>query len=500
MENKTNDNWVDLSTLPKFNVNINWKQSVGCVVKFRYRGINGEAVILDVDIKKRKLRVYIANWTPADGRSIQIQDLQMCELHKLYNTIGNFAPETVVYFVNRDDAYRHSPYSRNKVMMLCPHCGTQKEYSPAELLCRGFVCYACGDGVSYPNKLMFHALTQLNIKFKREISKKYKEFRWCQDYRYDFYFELENRKYIIEMDGGFHDIETQKLTDDIKTQLAIDNGIELIRIDCKYQHEPFDYIVNNIKNSILSDILCINKVDWLLCDEYARNSLMHKACTLWEKYSKSMGEIMEICQLSKTTVRQYLIRGRELGLCPSYNKNETRHRARFVASRPVGCCVDGEIKYVFLNARDIERLSIKIGAPKFFYRSIQKVCLGHLSSYRGVVFKYVDFDFYESFQNTKNQEFNIEEFLLQEHDVDPIAVIENAKVICVFNNADECSRLSYDIFGVHYNLGNIYSVLSGRHSMCMGREFKRITIEEYEQYKMIEKNKNIEVVFEKEMK
>ena len=45
-------------------------------------------------------------------------------------------------------------------------------------------------------------------------------------------------------------------TDEIKTQLANDNGFKLIRINCDYINtNPFQFIKNNIINSQLGEIL-----------------------------------------------------------------------------------------------------------------------------------------------------------------------------------------------------------------------------------------------------
>ena len=49
---------------------------------------------------------------------------------------------------------------------------------------------------------MSNVLNYLNIDFKTQVSKN--TFNWCKNYRYDFYFELNNEKYIIETHGGQH--------------------------------------------------------------------------------------------------------------------------------------------------------------------------------------------------------------------------------------------------------------------------------------------------------
>lgn len=328
---KNKENWIDLSNLPRFegvtkHKNINWKASVGYMVPFVYKSIDGIAKILDVNITKRYLIVYIDGWTCSCGQRISIQNFQTCNLYGLYNKISVLSPNIMKYLDNVEDAYKYSPSTNYKLHMHCPHCGHHEVRYPYNINKYGFKCVACGDGVSYPNKIMFNILTQLHILFEAEVGSRLSEFRWCKKYRYDFYFSKDKKHYLIEMDGHFHDRDKEKKNDLIKDQLARKNNMKLIRIDCKYQGNPFRYIKNNIENSELANVLPLQMIDWKLCDSYASSSLMRTACLMWEMQGYSIGEIMEFLSLSKTTIRKYLLRGVILGLCPSYNKNESRRR------------------------------------------------------------------------------------------------------------------------------------------------------------------------------
>lgn len=495
-EIKYENNWIDLSGLPRFEgvtkyKNINWQASVGFIVPFCYRSISASAQILGINTKTRRIKIYIDNWTIEGGEEISIQNFQTCNLHKLYNKISVLAPEMIVYLLDKNDAYKYPPYYNDKIAMRCPHCGTIKEQTPCGFMSNGFSCPACGDRVSYPNKLMFNVLTQLNMRFITELSRTYEGFEWCTNYRYDFYFELDSHKYIIEMDGHFHDDIKQKQRDRAKTQLALQHGIDLIRIDCRYDKMPFDYIVKNIHNSKLSDILQLECVNWRECDKYASRSLMRDICEMWEQDLRSVGEIMETYKLSKTTVKNYLLKGNALGLCPSYNKEESRRRASHLFNKHVGCCVNGVIKYVFFNANAVEAFAVQIGAPKFCAKLVQEVCTGVLTTYHGVVFRYVDDHTYEMFRDTLNEQFDIVDFLCQEHNIKPIAVIENSQIIYVFKHVAECSKLSDKLFGAHYDVTSIHRVLLGKQSLYFGKKFKYITLEEYRQYKMISNNNKI---------
>ena len=74
---------------------------------------------------------------------------------------------------------------------------------------------------------------------------------WCgsgtrKAYSYDNYFEVNNKKYIVEMDGGLgHGKRTYKSSkkdtngikrDIIKDNLAKEHNIEIIRVECLQCH------------------------------------------------------------------------------------------------------------------------------------------------------------------------------------------------------------------------------------------------------------------------
>jgi very-short-patch-repair endonuclease len=408
MENSISNNWIDLSGLPRFegltkHKNINWKASPGYDVKFCYNGINSTAKILSMNVKTRRLRVYIDGWTAPDGEDVVIQAFQNCQLHKLYNKIAVLTPEMIPYLDDENDAYRFAPYCNEKLPMHCLECGTKKMCAPSNFMYKGLVCEACGDGVSYPNKFMFNILSQLKVDFINEISRTTQGFKWCDNYRYDFYFICNKKQYFVEMDGHFHDYNCGRNNDSVKDELARRHDISLIRIDCRYNKLPFDYIKQNILDSELADLFDFSGIDWRQCDEYASNSLLRVVCDMWENKNMSVGEIMAETQFSKTTVREYLLRGVRLGFCPSYNKYESRKRMGITHNKYIALCKGDQIKCVFLNARELERISIQIGIPKFYANVVRKACRGDLISYHGLNFKDITKEEYEQYKMINNE-------------------------------------------------------------------------------------------------
>ena len=216
-----------------------------------------------------------------------------------------------------------------KVDWKCSNCGNIIKHKKINDVNKyGLSCPKCSDGISMPEKTMFNILQQLNIDFTYQLSKK--KFDWCNDYRYDFYFELNNKKYIIEMDGklghGNEDNhmngqtkEESKAIDDYKDKLADKHEIEVIRIDCK--KSELEYIKNNILKSKINKLFDLKEIDWLDCYKFSCSSFMKKACDTWNKYEYSTMQIGKILNLSESTIRNYLKQGNKLNWC-NYNPKE----------------------------------------------------------------------------------------------------------------------------------------------------------------------------------
>lgn len=157
----------------------------------------------------------------------------------------------VKYLVNKNDAYTHTYCSNKKVLCKCPNCGYEKEVGLHLLYRQGFSCPKCSDGISYPEKVMFNLLEQLNMTFITQVNKR--NLNWCDKYLYDFYFKLNGQEYIIETHGLQHykeigknsnwgSLKETQQNDKNKRELAIHNGIKeenYIVIDCRYSNLEF---------------------------------------------------------------------------------------------------------------------------------------------------------------------------------------------------------------------------------------------------------------------
>ncbi|MBN3352022.1 hypothetical protein CF087_21130 [Clostridium botulinum] len=236
------------------------------------------------------------------------------------NDIATTHPYLIKYFANKEDIFNHTYASNKKVLMICPDCGYKKKMQISNLYNQGFNCNKCGDGVSYPEKILFNILNQISIKFNCQNM-----FEWNANRIYDFYIPSLNC--IIETHGEQHyrytgrgrSLELEQENDKLKEQLAKENGIEhYIVINCR--KSELEFIKQNILNSKLNELFDLSNIDWNQCEEFACSSLVKKACDLWNEGTENILKISNILKLDRHTIRRYLIKGNKLNWC-DYNDN-----------------------------------------------------------------------------------------------------------------------------------------------------------------------------------
>ena len=172
-----------------------------------------------------------------------------------YNDLWTTNPKIAQMLLNPEDGYNHLKTSNDKTNWVCPNCNSIiKNKSFAQVYYRGLSCKKCGDGISYPEKVMRAFLEQSGLTFEM-----HKIFKWSNLKEYDFY--LPDYNIIIETHGIQHydksfermggmTLKEVQLNDVYKKNLAIKNNIEkYIVIDCR--ESDFDYIYKNIETSEL---------------------------------------------------------------------------------------------------------------------------------------------------------------------------------------------------------------------------------------------------------
>lgn len=249
------------------------------------------------------------------------------------NTVWDTDSWMIPYFINSEDAKTHTFGSNDKGLLHCPVCKTPKPNMSIVTLHRDkdIHCEVCYDGFSYGEKYTYNLLKQLNIKVKR-----HKYFEWsknvyseisslCGNKEYDFYIKIDDEDYILETNGLQHYEECgfsrrscfeESQNDILKETLAMKNHIKeenYIIIDCRYSNA--EYIKNSIlNNEKLKNKFDLSKIDWSKCEKHANTPYFIEAL---KYYNLGIGyiEIADIMEIDFKTVKRYLKRAREHGLC-----------------------------------------------------------------------------------------------------------------------------------------------------------------------------------------
>ena len=324
-------------------------------------------------------------------------------VNDLYSTYSNL----MYLIVNKDLAKTYSYGTRHKFLFKCPVCGDEK-YEEGRYVIK-YKCYNCpNDSLSYPNKFLRAFMKHFDVN---NLEYEYRP-SWIKPYRYDCYFEFNEQKYIIEMDGGIghgklkfnskeKDVEGLK-RDRYKDILAKEHGIKVIRINCDVS--SVDFIKESILKSQLSEILDLSKVNWEDCGKWALSNLLIKVCEYYKNAkdeNKSTLNISKIFDLDRSAIEKYLKIGTECGLC-FYDKelaNKLRieqttktHRAK---AHKIKVFYYNEFVGIFIMEDLLEYLrknTISNSKDRSIKDTIRNICRGDLKrkTYFGYRFEYAD--------------------------------------------------------------------------------------------------------------
>lgn len=260
-----------------------------------------------------------------------------------YNDITTLRPDVAELMVNKEDLYNYAVWSPHKTDFKCPNCNNIIPKKIAYVSRDGLSCPYCSDGISYPNKFIYNALSQIKDQLdflEREFSPSWCKFKYKNSYKtgtYDIYFGINGTKYIIEMDGGLghgnkvmdNEIsqEDSVYIDKQKDMLAIQHDIKIIRINCFYNRDDrYTYILNNVLNSELSSIIDLTKINFDECNKISLSSLLVETCNLWNEGYK-VSEIALKLKIHETTITNYLKQGSKFNICKNYSAKESKCRS-----------------------------------------------------------------------------------------------------------------------------------------------------------------------------
>lgn len=298
------------------------------------------------------------------------------QVYRGYNDFNTKRPELAQYLVNYQDGYKYTEWSSEELEWKCPSCGNIMKKKISYISKYGVTCPRCDDGYSYPNKFIYNSLLQI----ENQLDFLDREYRpdWCKyKYKdkncygiYDIYFEKNNKKFVIEMDGGlghgnrsYTNSKTNRdeliFRDKEKDRLASEHDIKVIRIDCNYEtNDRYQFILNNILKSELSNILDLSKVDFNQSNTQSQQSLFIKAVELWN-LGENISQIKSELHIHESTVTSYLKSALKYNMC-DYSVKESRRRSY---SNAVVCITTGKefkaivdgAKYYNIDTGDISK-------------------------------------------------------------------------------------------------------------------------------------------------
>ena len=297
------------------------------------------------------------------------------------NSILDKASWMVDLGVSEEDAKIHTPGSSKEIYIKCPDCGRIRKTTPKTVYHTHSIGCSCGDGISYPEKLIESVLIQVGIKYERQYKTD-----WSQNRVYDFYLPYYN--IIIEAHGEQHyrytgrgrSLKEEQENDKLKEELALKNGIKhYIVINCS--KSELEYIKNNILDSELNELFDLsNNINWVQCEEYGLSNKVKEICDYYKNHPGiSIGDLVKEFGMSRSAITKYLKQGAKINWC-KYNAEEEKS-----ISKPVSqFTIEGEFIKTYPS---IMVAGKQIGIDR---NSITKCCNGKLKTAGGYIWKYAN--------------------------------------------------------------------------------------------------------------
>ena len=168
-------------------------------------------------------------------------------------------------------------------------------------------------------------------------------------------------------------------------------------IDCRYSR--LGWVKLNICEE-LKDYFDINNVDWIVAEEFASSSLIKEVCDYWNNKEEWETTLTIAANnpwgiKSGTTIREYLNKGTERGLCNYDVKAEAkkgRSKSGKLNGKRVEIFKDGISLGVFDSCMELSRQSEERFGVKLNGGCISDVCRGERSHHQGYTFKYLEWE------------------------------------------------------------------------------------------------------------
>lgn len=385
-----------LDKLPKkygFGANANklivdWVNSVGCSVRFKYDDIEGEFEIVDYNSKTQITTIsYINNLF-----SMPYGQISKCQIG---NVIGKFNTghiykigDIIEYNLNKFevvDRFREGKYNDKKYIVRCSVCNSEIKRKEGDIKKYGLTCAICSNSDSYPNRLILSLLKYCKIDYCKE-----KTFNWSGKKRYDFYIPSLNT--IIEVHGNQHyaeafgsiggrTLDEEISNDKYKRDLALKNGVEhYIELDCRKSN--IEWIKKSVLDSELSKLLDLTTVDWNYINKKSTSNIMMDIVKLSD--SNTISDIGRQLGVTRRTVSKYLKIAVSIGLCEYEFKKGTF--VSNVSKRVI--CLNNQM--IFDSISQCSKMSKEIFGVKISSTSISSVCNKKTDNAKGYRFEFLD--------------------------------------------------------------------------------------------------------------
>lgn len=301
----------------------------------------------------------------------------------------------VQYFKEgREEAKQYTKASTSKIVMVCPHCHREKCLSPHSISKNNGMGCICGDGYSFPEKVVANILKQLGVEVATQYTPK-----WSGGKRYDFYIPSLNM--IIETHGIQHyqqsqrgrTLEDEQDNDKAKRHLALSNGVEhYIELDCSRSNH--DWLKDTVLKSELTRFFNIEIINWSSIFKQSHNNIVKEVCeVLRGNPCISIKELSKLFCLTEETISKYLKQGNELGWC-DYNSQNHRRRLHLLHrddnAKEIEVYKNGEKLGFHPSAMQLEEVSEELYGEKFKRNGVQSVCRGERKTYKKYQFKYLE--------------------------------------------------------------------------------------------------------------
>jgi len=340
------------------------------------------------------------------------------------NCLSTTNPKLAALLANPTDGYKYTQSSDQRVDWKCSDCDNILKNKRISVINKqGLKCPKCSDGFSYPEKIVYNVLKKLNLEFSHDITLKFSKNR-----RYDFYFEFNHEKFIIEVhgkqhyDGSFENIGGKSLdftikNDILKERMAKDNGIDhYVIIDARESN--IEWIKNSINNSSLMEIFPdLNYLNWEKININSCKSIKVKCLEIYLKGCRDYKLIADELKVDYATVISWLNFWSSAGKC-DYKPLDVRK----------------EVVQLTMDYEFVKKWG-SVSEARKIYKNVSKVLKNERSNDKKFRFMYIED--YELFLKDKNSYPFYENKIITKEVVQ--LSLENL-FICKWNSLTEASK------------------------------------------------------------